>query len=192
LTLLYASSNEGKLKEVALLSRRYSISIESVAAELSHSISVPEVGVTYEENARAKALAHAMATGFPCLADDSGIEIHNLGGLPGVYTSRFGMHRVAKLLQTSSPARFVCCMAYAEPDGRCVTVTETLSGIFSAALCLQSSVSALPYSRCFIPNGQLSPLSELVSQNPEMSHRAKALRSLLTCLGVCLRASESV
>lgn len=190
--LLYASSNQGKLKEVALLSRRYSISIESVTAELSHSIRVPEVGVTYEENARAKALAHAIVTGCPCLADDSGIEIQTLGGLPGVYTSRFGMDRVSKLLQVSSPAQFVCCMAYAEPGGRCVTVTETLTGIFRPDLWFQSSVSALPYSQCFIPNGQVASLSELVSQNLEISHRAKALQSLLTCLGVCLRPSESV
>jgi inosine/xanthosine triphosphate pyrophosphatase family protein len=107
-----------------------------------------------------------------------------LGGLPGVYTSRFGLNRVMELIKNPSPASFVCCMCYVEPRGRCVSVTQKISGIFSVRGKCPDPEHPLPYSHFFYPKNSAVPLSDLIVMEPLTSHRAKALRALLISLGV--------
>ncbi len=84
-----------------------------------------ETGETFAENARLKALYYHHATGLPSVADDSGLEIDALGGLPGVHSAQVGRHRlrgqVPEDLRTAgcpdargSTARFVCRLALAD------------------------------------------------------------------------------
>jgi len=90
-----------------------------------------EDGLTFETNARIKARYAARATGLPALADDSGLEVDALGGLPGVRTRRYAgpdatdAENNAKLLAelagvplAGRTARYVCALALALPADR--------------------------------------------------------------------------
>ena len=118
-SLVFASSNAGKCLEV----KRYAapLGIEVIGlADIASGIEGPvpevkEVGVCYEENAALKARVYAEWSGRACVADDTGIEIDALRGLPGLHTARWGIGRVAAELGVDfkGAAAFVCCMAYA-------------------------------------------------------------------------------
>jgi XTP/dITP diphosphohydrolase len=88
-----------------------------------------EDGLTFETNARIKARFAARATGLPALADDSGIEVQALGGLPGVRTRRYAgpnatddennaklLRELAQVSPEDRGARYVCVLALAVPD----------------------------------------------------------------------------
>jgi XTP/dITP diphosphohydrolase len=125
--LLVATGNHGKLREIlALLS---GAPVELVTLESFPSIEEPgETGRTFAENARLKALYYNRATGLPTVADDSGLEIAALDGVPGVQSARWcganyetKFNRIYQLLEERgtrrSAARFVCALAMAV-DGR--------------------------------------------------------------------------
>ena len=126
--LLLATANPGKIREMkALLS---DLKIELVTPlDLGLDLEVVEDGATYAENAALKALAYAQASGLLTLADDSGLEVDALGGLPGIHSHRLDSRpgatdadRRAVLLERlqGSPrpwgARFHCTVALAVPS----------------------------------------------------------------------------
>ncbi len=88
-TILLATSNPGKLRDFAGAAAPFGIAISNIP----HFSSLPEVvedGTTFEENARKKAESYSQAVpGELVLADDSGLEIDALGGVPGVYSARY-------------------------------------------------------------------------------------------------------
>ncbi len=84
--IVLATRNQGKLREMAEIARPYGIRI----VPLPDAVEMPEeTGLTFLENARLKAVHGHRATGMPVLADDSGIEVDALEGLPGIYSARF-------------------------------------------------------------------------------------------------------
>ena len=146
-TLVIASHNQGKVREIADLLGPYGIDPVSAAA-----LDLPEpdeIGVSFAENADLKARQAADLAGLPALADDSGLCVEALDGRPGIYSARwalagdpsvapaagpgevqggrdFGlaMRRVQDELEalgpeTSLAAHFVCALALCWPDGRC-------------------------------------------------------------------------
>ncbi len=137
--LVVATSNPHKVREIAaILAGEGLDDVRLVGlADLGEPIPEPaETGATFEANAAIKALAYARATGRPCLADDSGLEIDALDGRPGVISSHYctdgrevGMSRDqrdaannARVLrelegvpESRRTARFVCVMALAMP-----------------------------------------------------------------------------
>src|SRR5690349_19360154 len=133
-TIVVASHNAGKIREIRDLIGPLGFQAKS-AADLKFE-EPDETGTTYEENARIKALASAMASGLPALSDDSGLAVDALDGAPGVYTANwaekpeggrdFGMamQRTEVALQevgATEPAqrtgRFVAVICLAFPDG---------------------------------------------------------------------------
>ncbi len=140
-TLLVATSNPGKLRELAALFACVPLTLVSLP-DLPQPIPAPdETGDTFAANARLKAVAYAKASGRLCLADDSGFEVAVLDGAPGVHSARApggddaGRVRwVYEQIQRSagaasdrgagSAAAFVCAMALAAPDGRILHETE--------------------------------------------------------------------
>ncbi len=99
--------------------------------DIGPNIDIPELGATYEENARAKAMAGARLGNLVTLGDDSGLEVDALGGKPGTLSARFAgenatdAQRVAYLLsllkdipREKRTARFICVIAIATPSGR--------------------------------------------------------------------------
>jgi XTP/dITP diphosphohydrolase len=133
-TIVVASHNAGKIREIRDLIGPLGFEAKS-AADLKFE-EPDETGTTYEENAKIKALASAMASGLPALSDDSGLAVDALDGAPGVYTANwaeredgsrdFGMamEKVEKALKEQGATtperrtgRFVSVLCLAWPDG---------------------------------------------------------------------------
>jgi XTP/dITP diphosphohydrolase len=125
--LLIASNNVGKLKEYHSLFRDFSIEIVS-PSQIGLTIEVDEIGKSYAENALIKASAFARGAGLVTLADDSGLEVDALNGLPGIFSARFSpkenandadrrKYLLEKLRDKAHPwkAKFHCCIAIVHP-----------------------------------------------------------------------------
>jgi len=125
--VLLASNNAHKIKEIrAILGDFFDIvSLREAGVESDPE----EKGKTFEENARIKAVAGMKASGMPCIADDSGLEVLALDCRPGVMSARYsGSHgddaaNNEKLLaeladKPDRSARYVCVICMAFPDGR--------------------------------------------------------------------------
>ncbi len=191
--ILFGSTNEGKFREVSRVAAPRGVEFESlVAASQGAGTKVPEVAeglLSYEGNAARKALSYARWAKRMAIADDTGIEIEALGGLPGVYSHRFGLERVALLLRQGkgSCARFICCMSFAEPSGRVVSVHRELLGHIRApqpAELPHLRAEPLPYARLFVPQGESESLAALHGRDEFLSHRGAALVTLLDVLGL--------
>ena len=131
-----ATTNQGKLAEVATL-------LADISGIVLHSIAdypdMPEViedGNTFLENALIKARATCSYTGVPALADDSGLVVDALCGEPGIHSARFApttperndrlLALMADVPEDRRTARFVCALAYVRPDGFEWTVEGTV------------------------------------------------------------------
>jgi XTP/dITP diphosphohydrolase len=190
-SLLFATRNKGKLAEASAVATRFGISVRGID-DLSPSVrcappEVLETGSTYEENAVLKARSYAAWAGGPAISDDSGLEIQEMGGLPGVYTAHYGLARLlAELIPgVRYAACFRCCMALAEPAGRTITVAVSLPGAFVRPIDGAAILDpALPYSSFFYPQNESESLSMLMRrEGGYSSHRTKALIKLLEVVG---------
>jgi len=185
--LLIGTSNKGKLAEIASFAAQSGFGVVGLSdpslADAGAIPHVPEVATSYQGNAEAKGHAYAQWSGRPCLTDDTGLEIPMLGDLPGVYTAPWGPQRVQDALRVNRivSARFVCCMVYTEPSGRSVGVTGVVAGELRN-LVVTDVANPLPFSAFFFPHGSNEPLSELVYNGYEGSHRARALKTLVKVL----------
>jgi len=128
LSIVVASNNVGKIRELHSLFLDLPIEWVRIADLIGRSWFVEETGATFEENAVLKARAATAATGFVALADDSGLEVDALGGSPGVRSARFAHEHAsdqennAALLEALSDvedsartARFQCVLAVVTP-----------------------------------------------------------------------------
>jgi len=189
-TLVVASHNPGKVREIADLLRPYSISVRP-AAELG--LAEPEeTGASFAANARLKALA-AAASGEPALADDSGLAADGLGGEPGIHSARWAgaekdfmkaMRRVEKELAGNSDrrARFVCALALAWPDGH----LETFEGEVRGRLVWPPrGAKGFGYDPMFQADGFSVTFGEMEPREKhKISHRARAFRKMVdACFG---------
>ncbi len=142
--LLVATNNPGKIAELRGLLATSGWEIVT-PADLGLDLDVEETGATYEENARAKALAGMRASGLVTLADDSGLEIEAMGGEPGIHSARFLgpdaayperfaeiQRRLAGLPRSQRNARFVAVIAIADPrTGHVHTVLGEVRGLIA-------------------------------------------------------------
>jgi XTP/dITP diphosphohydrolase len=184
-TLVIASHNKGKVREIADLLGAYVARFPS-AGELG--LPEPEeTESTFAGNAVLKARAAATGAGLPALADDSGLVVPALGGAPGIYSARwagpekdFGvaMARVERELGSGDPAaHFVCALALAWPDGHVESVEGTVHGrlVFPPR-----GGHGFGYDPIFIPNGWDLTFGEMdPEQKHRISHRADAFRQLV-------------
>ena len=127
-TLLVATRNPGKMREYRELLADYPGQLISLD-DAGVPDEVEETGDTFHANAILKAASYASLSGHLTISDDSGLEVHALGGEPGVYSARYGgdacetdADRVDLLLRNLADvpwerriARFRCCTAIAEP-----------------------------------------------------------------------------
>jgi XTP/dITP diphosphohydrolase len=133
MTIVLATRNLGKFREMEFLFRTYLPSLKDVTltplADFADAPQVAEDGATFHENARLKALEIANFTGCMTIADDSGLEVDALDGAPGVRSARYAGEyvtdddNVRKLLFAldgvsfdQRGARFVCVVAVALPN----------------------------------------------------------------------------
>jgi len=188
--LVLATHNPGKLRELRALLPRTIKTIPAAAL----GITLPEeTGTTFLENALLKARAVAHAAGLPALADDSGLEVDALGGAPGVFSAYFA-HRqatdtenVAKLLAVlcdvppeQRRARFRAVVVVAFPNGHFLTGEGTLEGYITTA---PRGTHGFGYDPVFCPLQETRTLAEMSPEEKNrLSHRAQAVRNLLTAL----------
>ncbi len=192
-TLLLATNNRGKLREIqALFSGVYPriLTLE----EAGITLDVEEDGETFEENALKKAREAVRLSGLDALADDSGLCVDALGGAPGVYSARYAGENAddaannAKLLQAldSVPdpkrtAAFVCCAALCRADGGEVMARGRVEGrILRAA----RGANGFGYDPLFWYEPFGCTFAEAApGKKNAVSHRAKALKALKERLG---------
>lgn len=202
--LLIATHNAGKIREIQQALAGLPITLRYLT-EFASVSTVEETANTYEANAILKALGYAQQTGLYALADDSGIEVDALDGLPGVLSARFGgdgasdQDRRQKLLGELLPhrnceptARFVCLMAVAgwpsttsNPNKNAPQVLNVSEGTCEGAIAEESrGMGGFGYDPIFIPSGYKETFGELSAEvKARLSHRAKALvatRAFLT------------
>lgn len=184
--LVVASHNPGKVFEIRSLI--YPFGLEAVSAKELNLEEPEETGATFEANAALKALAAAKVSGFPALADDSGLEVDALDGAPGIYSARwageprdFGvaMEKVQQELLAKGAhapdrrrANFICALCLAFPDG----ATQTFVGrVFGELVWPPRGDKGFGYDPMFQPDGLNETFAEIDPvQKQDMSHRAKA------------------
>lgn len=195
--ILLATRNPKKLDEL-----RRILATESLTGFLVVGLSdlpafpeAPETGATFEENALAKARDAATATGLPAIADDSGLTVDALNGMPGVLSARWsGTHgddkanldlvlaQIADLPDDRRAAAFVCAAALATPTGQETVVTATWPGTLARK---PRGTNGFGYDPIFIPEGYSQTSAELApAEKDGLSHRGQALRLLVPQLVV--------
>jgi XTP/dITP diphosphohydrolase len=143
--LVLATANPGKVRELTELLAGIPYEIRTLRDYPAFEM-LEETGDSYEANALIKARATAAHTGALVLADDSGLEVDALGGVPGVRSARYGgpglddAGRVAHLLRQlelarneQRTARFRCVIAIVAPDGRETLVDGACEGVIARA-----------------------------------------------------------
>lgn len=192
MTLLLATTNRGKQKEMRALLDHADISLLT-PQDAGLDISVIEDGKTYEENALLKARAYCLASGLPALADDTGLEVDALGGAPGLHSARFSPQPdatdadrrkllLSKLESMPRPwtARFTCTMALALPDGRTFTRHGMCEGEITSK---ELGKNGFGYDHIFVVNEANQTMAELgIEQKNRISHRGHAAQKMLEIL----------
>lgn len=188
--VLVASRNQGKVRELEQVLRELNIEgVELVSLHDAPQYPDPvEDGLTFVDNALLKARAGAKATGLPCVADDSGLTVKALNGMPGILSARWsGNHGddqanndllLAQMADINErAAAFVSCCALASPDGQEFTAEGRWEG---ELLREPRGENGFGYDPLFAPadaDGRSS--AELSAEEKNAcSHRGKALRAL--------------
>jgi XTP/dITP diphosphohydrolase len=191
--LVVATENPGKLREIKESLKGIEVQILSLT-DLPPRAPVEEDGNTFRENAFKKARAVAHHTGRLCIADDSGLEVDQLGGAPGVHSARFAGEDASdtdnnrKLLRClegipSSQRRavFRCVIAVVDPQGKASWVEGTCSGVIGEK---ERGTQGFGYDPLFIIPELGKTLAELpLEEKNRISHRGKALAALKRVLG---------
>lgn len=183
-SLVVATRNQGKLREISALLQGLEIEVLSLDA-FPGVPDVPEPHDTFLANAVDKAVVTARAVGTWAVADDSGLEVEALGGAPGVKSSRVAATdpaRIAWLLDTlgDAPAewrraRFVCAIALASPAGLEGRWEESVEGVITSA---PRGDGGFGYDPVFLHPPTGKTFAEMTrDEKSAVSHRGKALRT---------------
>ncbi|GAA4481708.1 RdgB/HAM1 family non-canonical purine NTP pyrophosphatase [Rhodococcus olei] len=190
--VLVASRNAKKLRELRrVLETAGVVGIELVGLnEVPEFPETPETGATFEENALVKARDGAAATGLPCVADDSGLEVDVLNAMPGVLSARWaGGHGdddantallLAQLSDTPDERRgaaFVSACALVVPGG----VERVVRGTWPGTIAREArGDGGFGYDPVFVPEGEPRTAAELSPEEKDAaSHRGRALAQLV-------------
>ncbi len=195
-SLVIATHNAGKLKEISALLAPYGVKCISAG-----SLGLPEpaeTGTTFVQNALLKARAAADASGLPALADDSGLSVDALDGRPGVYTADWAerqwfegdpgrdwymaMGKVEGMLQQKGSdaersCAFHCVLAIAWPDGEHAVYEGTAPGLLTWP---PRGEMGFGYDPVFVPKGHDKTFAEIAPEEKHaISHRADAFAKLV-------------
>jgi len=194
--LVLATRNARKLRELA---RILGDGVQVLGlADVPPFEELPETGATFEENAADKARQAALETGEVALADDSGLAVDALNGMPGVLSARWsGRHgddsantelllgQLADVPDERRGAAFVCALALATPDGRVQVVRGEWRGRIGRQVL---GTNGFGYDPVFVPaesdvagdgrtSAELSP-----AEKDALSHRGRAIGLMLPVL----------
>jgi XTP/dITP diphosphohydrolase len=159
------------------------------ASEWPDAPDVVEDEVSFEGNARLKAVALALHTGLPALADDSGLSVEVLGGAPGIFSARWsGRHgddranlelllaQLADVKDEHRAAAFVCAAVLAMPDGRVRATEGRMPGLLARE---PKGTNGFGYDPILVVEGDTRHSAELSPEEKNaISHRGKAFRRM--------------
>ena len=190
--LLLGTRNAGKIAELRALLRGLDLELVCLDDLATPPAEPAEDAPSYEENAIAKAVAYARATGLRAIADDSGLEVDALGGAPGVRSRRFfgdeatpedRNRMLLRLLDgvTDRAARFVAVIALAEADGRVETFDGEVRGEIAEA---PRGEDGFGYDPVFVIAEDGRTMAEVPrDEKNAISHRGLAAAKLRAALG---------
>ena len=151
---------------------------------------VPETGATFAENALLKAREAVRHTGLPAVADDSGLAVDALNGMPGVLSARWAgtaagdaanlrlvLEQVADVPDERRGASFVCAAVLVTPGGAEQVVRGTMTGTLVRT---PRGTNGFGYDPAFVPDGGTRTVGEMGDEEKDrISHRARAVADLL-------------
>jgi XTP/dITP diphosphohydrolase len=189
--LLLATRNAGKLTELQRLLVTAVPGVEVVGLrDVPEYPEAPETGATFEDNALLKAREAVRYTGLPSVADDSGITVDALNGMPGILSARWsGRHgddpantalllgQLADVPDERRGAAFVCAAALVLPDGTERVLRREWRGV---VLREPRGTNGFGYDPVFVPEGLDRTSAELEpAEKDAASHRGQAFAALL-------------
>ena len=198
-TLLLATRNAGKLAELQRLLETAVPGVEVIGlGEVDDYPEAPETGATFAENALLKAREAVRHTGLPAVADDSGLTVDALNGMPGVLSARWaGRHgdddantalllgQIADVPDERRGAAFVCAAALVTPDGTERVLERQWRG---SIIREKRGTNGFGYDPVFVPEGLEVTSAELAPEEKDArSHRGQAFAALVPVLGETLR-----
>jgi XTP/dITP diphosphohydrolase len=188
-SIVVASTNAHKVKEIAAILKPYGWEVKSLL-DFPNLPEVKETGATFEENAILKATTIAKVLNQPVLADDSGIEVDALNGMPGVLSARWAgsqkndeanlnllLSQLADVPAERRTARYVCVAAYATPAGETKTARGEWEGIVGFELAGSNGFGYDPIF--YLPELGKSVAELSAAQKDEKSHRHRAFNELV-------------
>lgn len=191
--LLIASKNVGKIKELTEFLSDLPVQLISLK-EVCIEQEIQEDGKTYKENSQKKALFFAKISGLPTIADDGGLEIDALGGVPGINSRRWlgyeatdeelidHLQKISKKLpENNRNAQFKTVVSFALPNGKVWSFTGIVKGIIAKKPLIKRS-KGYPY-RSFFYLPKLKKYyfeTELLEEEKKIyNHRYKAVQKLI-------------
>ncbi|MCW2740628.1 MAG: Nucleoside-triphosphatase [Blastococcus sp.] len=198
--LLLATRNAGKLAELQRLLQTAVPGVQVVGLrDVDDYPEAPETGATFEENALLKAREAVRYTGLPAVADDSGITVDALNGMPGVLSARWsGRHgdddantalllgQLADVPDERRGAAFVCAAALVTPDGTERVLERQWRG---TVIREKRGTNGFGYDPVFVPDGLALTSAELAPEDKDArSHRGQAFAALVPLLDEVLGA----
>ncbi|MGI5308864.1 RdgB/HAM1 family non-canonical purine NTP pyrophosphatase [Rheinheimera sp. WS51] len=191
--IVLASSNKGKIAELSHMLADRNITI---VPQSDFNVSdAAETGLTFVENAIIKARHAALVTGLPAIADDSGLAVDALGGAPGIYSARYAGEgatdklNIDKLLTSMQAipagergAQFHCVLVYMRHSEDPTPLI--CHGIWQGEIATQAvGEHGFGYDPIFwLANENCSAAQLSPRQKQQLSHRGKALKTLLQLL----------
>ena len=197
--LLLATRNAGKLAELQRLLQTAVPGVEVVGLrDVAEYPEAPETGATFAENALLKAREAVRYTGLPAVADDSGLTVDALNGMPGVLSARWsGRHgdddantalllgQIADVPEERRGAAFVCAAALVTPDGTERVLERQWRG---SVVREKRGTNGFGYDPVFVPEGLQLTSAELTPEEKDArSHRGQAFAALVPVLAEVLR-----
>ncbi|SNR58488.1 RdgB/HAM1 family non-canonical purine NTP pyrophosphatase [Blastococcus mobilis] len=198
--LLLATRNAGKLAELRRLLETAVPGVQVVGLrDVPDYPEAPETGATFAENALLKAREAVRYTGLPAVADDSGLTVDALNGMPGVLSARWsGRHgddeantalllgQVADVPDERRGAAFVCAAALVTPDGAERVIERQWRGRLVRE---KRGTNGFGYDPVFVPEGLQVTSAELSPEEKDArSHRGQAFAALVPVLAEVLGA----
>lgn len=188
-TLIIASGNKGKIREIKQICDGLSVEILSLEEAFGKKVDILETGETFLANAKLKADWVRDRKDCWVLADDSGLQVDYLNGAPGVYSARYAGEKatdsdnVNKLLDTLKEVKkgergagFICVMVLSGPAGETIDVTGECRGVI---IDRSRGSEGFGYDPVFVPDGYTKTFAELDKDiKNSISHRSKALAQL--------------
>ena len=189
---MLATHNAHKVDEIRRILAATDIELVGLD-EFSDIGEVAETGATFAENALLKAHATAQATEMVAIADDSGIAVDALNGMPGVLSVywagrarddaanlRLVLEQIEDVPDERRGAAFVCAAAVATPDGRDLVVEGRLEGTLARE---PRGGGGFGYDPIFVPAGERRTTAEMsAAEKDAISHRGAAFRALVPLL----------